>query len=124
MACSSCGRGSTVWSVSAAIAKATAARLRNRGALPTAVDWAARAAVCERCPLLVVRGGTSYCGRPFLRQLARDPAVDGCGCPTRDKARSPAEHCPVTDRHLPAGTGGGQCSCKWCGIAPADRRAA
>ena len=119
MGCSTCGRPSSFGSISVAIAKAAAARLRGTGALSTAADWAERAATCERCPLLVVRGGVSYCGTPFLRQVHRDPAVDGCGCPTRDKAKSPAEHCPVTDRHLPAGTASGHCSCKWCGLARA-----
>ncbi len=123
MACSACHRPSSFRAISVAVAKGAAARLRGTGALATAADWADRAAACERCPLLVVRSGVSYCGTPFLRLVNRDPAVDGCGCPTRDKARSPREHCPVTDRHLPAGTASGQCSCKWCGAAR-DRRAA
>ena len=83
----------------------------------TSADWAARATVCERCPLRVVRGDVSYCGTPFLRLVVRDPVLDGCGCPTRDKARSPAEHCPITARHAAAGRADGRCSCKWC--APA-----
>jgi hypothetical protein len=119
MACYTCGRASSFRSISAAMAKAAGARLRSLGTLPTSVDWAARAAVCERCPLSVVRGGVTYCGTPFLRQVNRDPTVDGCGCPTRDKARSPGEHCPITTRHAAATTQDGRCSCKWCAIATA-----
>ena len=116
MACYTCSTATGFRSISAAMAKAAAARLRATGALRTSVDWAARAAACERCPLLVVRGGVGYCGTPFLRQVHRDPTVDGCGCPTRDKARSPAEHCPITPRHGPSSNAGGACSCKWCAL--------
>ena len=123
MACSACTT-SAFRTISIAMAKGAAARLRRTGALPTSVDWAARATVCERCPLLVVRHGVSYCGTPFLRQVNRDPVTDGCGCPTRDKARSPAEHCPITDRHAAAERGGGWCSCKWCVAAGSERRLA
>ena len=122
MSCTTCDRASSFRAISVAVAKGAAARLRRTGALRTSVDWAARAAVCERCPLLVVRGGVSHCGTPFLRQVVRDPTVDGCGCPTRDKARSPTEHCPITDRHQPPSTVDGRCTCKWC--ATADRLAA
>jgi hypothetical protein len=117
MACSTCSRTSSFRSISTAMAKAAAARLRGMGALRTSVDWAGRAAVCERCPLRVVRGGVSYCGTPFLHQIDRDPTIDGCGCPTRDKARAPGEHCPINDRHLAASREGGRCSCKWCALA-------
>ena len=116
MACSTCSRASPFRAISAAMAKAAAARLRRTGALATRVDWAARAEVCERCPLRVVRGNVSYCGTPFLRQIDRDPTVDGCGCPTWDKARAPGEHCPITSRHLAASNDGGRCSCKWCDL--------
>ena len=114
MACNTCSNGSAFRSISVAMAKGAAARLRRTGVLATRPDWADRAAVCERCPLLVIRGGVSHCGTPFLQLLHRDPAVDGCGCPTRDKAKRPGEHCPVTPAHLPAGRASGQCSCKWC----------
>jgi hypothetical protein len=116
MACFSCG-STSFRSISAAMAKAASARLRNLGVGRTAIDWTARAAVCERCPMRVVHRGTSYCGTPFLQMLDRDPAIDGCGCPTRDKAKSPDEHCPV-DRafQLPV-MQAGRCNCKWCAAA-------
>ena len=110
--------------LSRAAAKAAGARLRRFGALPTHPAWTARAAECERCPIKVVRAGVSWCGTPFLRRLGvgksaetsdaeRDP-TEGCGCPTREKARSPAEHCPLDRRHRPAVRAGGACNCKWC----------
>ena len=99
------------------MAKGAAARLRRTGALTTRPDWPALAAVCERCPLLVVQRGVSYCGTPYLRQIGRDPATDGCGCPTHDKAKRPGEHCPVTVRHQPAEGVGRACTCKWCAAA-------
>jgi len=79
--------------------------------------WAERAAVCEQCPMRVTSGTISYCGRPFQQQITRDPAIDGCGCPTRDKARDPEEHCPITPRHQAASDEGQPCDCKWCAIA-------
>ena len=117
MACFRCAgvRFSRFAAISRAAAKAAGAKLRRIGALPVRVDWAARAAICEQCPLRVVHRGTSYCGTPYLRQTDRDPATDGCGCPTRDKARGPAEHCPLDVRHRPAGHIDGRCNCKWCG---------
>ena len=103
--------------LSRAAAKAAGARLRRLGALSTHPQWAARAAVCERCPVRVGRAGVSYCGTPFLNRLGadveRDPA-DGCGCPTREKARDPSEHCPLDGRHRPAARAGAACNCKWC----------
>ena len=113
MVCFSCG-GHSFRSISSAMAKAASARLRSLGARPTASDWAARAAICETCPMRVVRRNVSYCGTPFLQLIDRDPVQDGCGCPTRDKAMSPGEHCPV-DRsfRLPV-TGKIGCNCKWC----------
>ena len=81
--------------------KAAKAKLRTLGAAAEYADWPARAAVCERCPLLVRQCDVSYCGKPFLRMPVRDEAVDGCGCPTHAKAKDPAEHCPITPRHLP-----------------------
>jgi hypothetical protein len=90
--------------------------LRQIGAIPIAADWTSRASVCERCPMRVVRAGVSYCGTPFLQKMDRDPATDGCGCPTREKAKSPQEHCPVDERHQAAINDGG-CNCKWCAEA-------
>jgi hypothetical protein len=121
MGCFTCGRkivstSSAFAALSRAAAKATSARLRRLGARAVAPDWAARAVLCERCPLRVVRDGVSYCGQPFLRQIDRDPAADGCGCPTREKARSPSEHCPLDAAHRPAVRRAGRCNCKWCGI--------
>jgi hypothetical protein len=83
------------------------------GLLPSRVDWMARAEICERCPLRAKEKGISYCGRPFLQQIDRDPVIDGCGCPTIAKAKDPSEHCPVNARHQPASRGSG-CNCKWC----------
>jgi hypothetical protein len=97
-----------------ALGKFATARLRQVGALRVHPRWEARAAVCERCPLRVVRCGTSYCGNPLLSQIDRDPAVDGCGCPCHDKAKDPAEHCPITARHHPSEHRDGSCTCKWC----------
>ena len=124
MSCNTCDRASGFRLITIAVFKGAAARLRRTGAVPTAVDWAARAALCERCPLLIVSRGVSHCGTPFLRQVHRDPTIDGCGCPTRDKARSPNEHCPITNRHVAAAVVDGACSCKWCVAASADRQAA
>ena len=100
------------------MAKAAGARLRNLGLLQTASGWTARAAVCERCPMRIVSRNVSYCGKPYFSQIDRDPTVDGCGCPTREKAKSPDEHCPINQRSLPANaTRDARCDCKWC-MAP------
>ena len=107
--------------LSRAMAKSAAAKLRTMKALPMAENWTLRAAACERCPLHRVYGSTTYCGKPFLRQIDRDPAVDGCGCPTREKAKSPAEHCPIDARNHPAVQGHGTCNCKWC-VSVTSRR--
>ncbi|HEY0007586.1 MAG TPA: hypothetical protein VGB55_02585 [Tepidisphaeraceae bacterium] len=101
-------------SFSRAAAKAASAKLRQVGWQAEAANWTARAEICERCPLLVVQCGKSYCGRPYLQLIDRDPSTDGCGCPCRAKAKDPAEHCPLTARHLPAARIGGMCDCKWC----------
>ena len=121
MTCVTCGssalgsRPGVFAALSRAAAKSAASRLRRLGVLPTRVDWAARAAACERCPLRVLSGGVSYCGTPFLRQPDRDPALDGCGCPTVAKAKDPAEHCPVDRRHRASTRAAdGVCTCKWC----------
>ncbi len=100
--------------LSRAAAKSAASRLRNLGLKPIAENWAARATVCERCPLRVIHKGVSYCGKPFLKQIERDIAMEGCGCPTREKAQAPEEHCPVDPRHRPALRTGTHCTCKWC----------
>jgi hypothetical protein len=97
-----------------ALGKFAAARLRGVGALKVHPDWKARATVCERCPLRVISCGVSYCGNPLLRQTDREPAVDGCGCACRDKAKSPSEHCPIDSHHQPAARRANNCSCKWC----------
>ncbi len=115
MACFTCPTNS-FRSISRAMAKGASARLRRLGITPTAVAWTSRAAACETCSMRVLRRGVSYCGTPFLQLIDRDPAVDGCGCPTRDKAKSADEHCPV-DRHFrPAVMAGEKCSCRWCAL--------
>jgi hypothetical protein len=98
------------------------ARLRNLGFRRISPSWQARAAICESCHLRVVRCGISYCGNPLLQQIDRDPTIDGCGCPCRDKAKSPDEHCPIDSHHQPArfdrtsdaSSDKSECSCKWC----------
>jgi hypothetical protein len=101
--------------LSRAAAKAAASRWRQMGMAPVHPNWARRAAVCETCPLRVAHRAVSYCGRPFLDQIQRDPQIDGCGCPTIAKAKSPDEHCPLNSSHRPATlTVGGRCTCKWC----------
>jgi hypothetical protein len=102
-----------------AVVKASAVWVRRLGVLGVADGWEIRAAECERCHLRVIQCGVSYCGKPFLRQIEREPAVDGCGCPCREKARTPGEHCPLDRRQLPAARQGGQCTCKWCTISEA-----
>lgn len=105
---------STFATLSRAAAKSASSRLRRMGLLAERVDWARRAEICERCPLRVVEKSQSYCGRPLLRQIERDPTFDGCGCPVRAKAKDPTEHCPLTARHLPAARTDAGCTCKWC----------
>jgi len=102
--------------LSRAAAKAASARLRLLSLLPSKADWSARAALCERCPMRVLHMGASYCGKPFLHRIDRDPALDGCGCPTRDKAKAPEEHCPIDPQNRPALKNGATCSCKWCAL--------
>jgi hypothetical protein len=100
--------------LSKAAAKAASARLRRLSVLPTRRDWAARAAICETCHLRVLHRGASYCGKPFLELIDRDPTMDGCGCPTHDKAKSPEEHCPIDRQNNAARTDDVRCTCKWC----------
>lgn len=100
--------------LSRAAAKYTAAVVRRAGGLAVHPDWVARATACERCPVRVLVGRVSYCGRPYQSQPERDPE-EGCGCPTRDKARDPDEHCPLNAAHRPASRpDGAACDCKWC----------
>jgi len=113
MGASCCGGGGFA-ALSRAAAKSAASRLRQLGILPESVDWARRAAVCETCHLRTIRAGVSYCGRPLLQQISRDAAQDGCGCPTRAKAKSPDEHCPLDRANQPAVQSGALCTCKWC----------
>ena len=97
-----------------AAGKATGAKMRSLGLLTESRDWMARAEVCERCPLRVSKCGVSYCGTPFAQLIDRDPVTQGCGCPTRAKAKDPKEHCPITLRHRAATRDGAKCDCKWC----------
>ncbi len=120
MFCASCGstvlgsRPGVFAALSRAAAKSAKAQLRRINVLPVRVNWAARAAACERCPLRIVSANTTYCGTPFLQKIDRDPAVDGCGCPTVAKAKDPQEHCPLNARHQPARHADQACDCKWC----------
>src|SRR3954447_14159546 len=88
--------GSPTFAVlSRAAARSAGARLRNLGVLRSDVNWLARLAVCRGCPLRTMVAGKPHCGKPLLRQLNRSTA-EGCGCPLEDKAKRPAEHCPLT----------------------------
>jgi len=100
--------------LSRAAAKAAKATLRQRGWLPSASNWAARAEICERCPMRIVKCGVSYCGKPFLQQIERDQVLDGCGCPTHKKAKDPSEHCPIIRLGVAASRSEIGCNCKWC----------
>jgi hypothetical protein len=108
----------TLVSITRAAWKASAATLRSNGVGKVHPDWATRAEACERCAMRVIACNRSYCGQPFKRMPVRNVAVDGCGCPTREKARDPAEHCPLTSDHVAAagvdGPPDGACNCKWC----------
>jgi len=103
--------------LSKAAAKSASSRMRSMGLLPAKTDWVMRATICETCPLRVVSRGASYCGRPFLQKIDRDPVLDGCGCPTRAKAQDPTEHCPITPRFLKSSETPTDCNCKWCEAA-------
>jgi hypothetical protein len=116
MSALTCCGGNLFATLSRAAAKAASAKLRRLSVLPVKQDWAARAAVCERCHMRVLHRGVSYCGQPLLRQIDRDPAIDGCGCPTREKAKDPKEHCPIDSRNQPAHPISPPCSCKWCSL--------
>jgi hypothetical protein len=101
-------------SLTRAAARFAGAIARRAGAGSVHPDWAARAALCERCPIRVGVGRVSYCGQPLHRKPNRDQADDGCGCPTREKARDPSEHCPLNGAHRAAQTHPDRCDCKWC----------
>ena len=116
-----CGR--TLKNLSRAAAKSAAARWRQVARGNIAPDWSQRAETCERCPLRVIHNGISYCGKPFLNQINRDPATDGCGCPCHPKAKSPDEHCPLDIHHLPARGDNLGCNCKWCELRNANNKA-
>lgn len=113
MSCLHC-MGTVFRSITRAMARRAAATVRAAGGLTVHPHWEQRAAVCETCPLRVIHRQTSYCGRPFLEQIARTPAHDGCGCPTRAKAQDPSEHCPLDAFNRPARQKDGACNCKWC----------
>src|SRR4051812_22297787 len=117
----SCCSTSAFKALSRAAAKSAAAHLRQIGVGSVQPDWASRAQLCERCPLRVVSKGISYCGDPFLEQIDRDPQLHGCGCPTRAKAKSPSEHCPLDRRHQPAQKIADNCNCKWCQLSAGQR---
>src|SRR5260221_537312 len=93
---------STFASLSRAAARYAGSIARRAGAGGVHPDWAARATLCERCPMRVLVGKVSYCGQPLHRKPVRDETEGGCGCPTREKAKSPAEHCPLTPAHRAA----------------------
>jgi hypothetical protein len=105
---------STLASLTRAAAKSASARLRRLGLLSDSTDWPRRATICESCPLRTVDQGISYCGQPLLQRVNRNPALDGCGCPCREKAKSPNEHCPLDWTHRPAQHRIDGCTCKWC----------
>jgi len=103
--------------LASAAKKAIASFGRRFGVLEIAEGWETKAAMCERCHLRVLKCGVSYCGKPYLSQIDRKPAIDGCGCPCHEKAKTPGEHCPLDLRHLPAIRHGENCTCKWCSIS-------
>jgi hypothetical protein len=100
------------------MAKSAGARARSAGVLAVSPEASRRVATCHRCPLYqVTAGGTGYCGKPFLHKVLRKPSLEGCGCPVQEKAKAPAEHCPLNRFNQPAGRGkGGACDCKWCAL--------
>jgi hypothetical protein len=103
--------------LAAAAVKATSAWARRFGFMENAANWEEKAALCERCHLRVLKCNVSYCGKPFLQHMDRDPSTEGCGCPCIEKAKSPGEHCPLDNRHLPAVNHDGNCTCKWCSLS-------
>jgi hypothetical protein len=97
--------------------KAAGSLIRRYGLAPVAQGWEIKAALCERCHLRVAQCSVSYCGKPYLRQIDRDPSVDGCGCPCHEKAKTPGEHCPLDGQNRPSVTSDSACNCKWCTAA-------
>jgi len=77
-------------------------------------QWQERMEACERCPMRVVQCGKSYCGKPLLKQVEREEHLDGCGCPTRAKARDTQGHCPRTAGYAEPTTTKASCDCVWC----------
>src|SRR6266704_6735557 len=110
----SAGCCSTFATLSRAAARYASAIVRRAGIGAVHPDWHVRAAVCEQCPMRMIVGNVSYCGQPLHKKRHRE-VEEGCGCPTREKARSPEEHCPLTATHRRATTLAGSCDCKWCG---------
>ncbi|HZZ43964.1 MAG TPA: hypothetical protein VFE58_13590 [Tepidisphaeraceae bacterium] len=122
MPCFTCSSSHTLSpvfkSLSRAAAKYAGSKLRSAGLLPTSNQWLARTAICARCPLYTLREGRAFCGKPFPESITRPP-TEGCGCPLAAKARSPAEHCPLTPQYHPASDKPATpCDCKWCASAP------
>jgi hypothetical protein len=91
-------------------------RSHIRDTLGTGVhpQWQDRMEICESCPLRVVKCGKSYCGKPLLQNIDREEHAEGCGCPTRAKARDPQAHCPRTRNYEPPTTTKQSCDCVWC----------
>ena len=106
--------GSMLAVLTRAATKFATGRIRRAGLLRVQEDWVQRATICERCPMRVIRHGISYCGMPFLEDVVREEHIDGCGCPTREKAKSPKEHCPITLSNDAARSTRAGCDCKWC----------
>ncbi|MGC4032284.1 MAG: hypothetical protein QM754_11245 [Tepidisphaeraceae bacterium] len=96
-----------LYTLARAAGKAATSKLRLAGFVPEANDWAAKAEICERCPLRVVKCTVSYCGQPLLRNLVRDPVTDGCGCPTLRQGERPVgalpHHAPPRGQHRRCG---------------------
>ena len=103
--------------LSRAAARYAGAIARRAGAGSVHPNWVTRAEICERCPIRVGVGKVSYCGQPLHRKPHRDQPDDGCGCPTREKARDPSEHCPLNLAHRGAQKAADRCDCKWCATA-------
>ena len=104
--------------MSRAAVAAGRARLRDAGLLPVATDPRPRLAACAACPLRTLADGVAYCGRPlWQRDVLAGRREPGCGCPLADKARDPAEHCPLAAEGLPVS--GERCTCRWCAAVAA-----
>lgn len=95
--------------------KRAASVFRSVGVGSIHPQWQARVDLCATCPLLVVSDRKTFCGRPLLRQIQRDEATEGCGCPIMLKAKDPTEHCPRDRVYMPATqTDADTCTCTWC----------